>query len=935
MPDTITKFRVLLRRQRRQWLGGATANHLVQAIQVFLLVMALLVFLDVQFAFFPETRVRLLCLGLAIPLGMMFYHVLRAFFYCSLHRTAREIDGLLEDPRSNVLTAHELILDSNLGSDESTTSYLIGIVVHRAQKALTSCPVFALWNRKQFWERLGILLIIATGVVSGMLWGGPAAFTALNRYLTPYRDIPPHSDYLFIVTPSRVTVPFGDSVEISVEIAGSKVDSGVTMLTRVAGQRHETGCFQQEQNVFVQRLEQVVKPAEFCFRVGRARSKWRSVHLQMRPMITGVNAKVEPPAYARKPEWNGPVPQRGLDVLRGSRVTLSISSNRPLKDGFLKLLPDAVGADPKTLSELAVTDSEVNITWQAFESASASLGISGRGGLKNSDPFDFRLNVIEDEPPVVSITNQSMFFLATPGVEVPIKILAEDDLGVRRIDVIRSLTGYRDRILPLPVPDHKTRVETEWSLDLPVLGVLPGEIIEFFVEVHDVNPELIGMTASGIVRVKIISESEYAEMLRQNSTIDDFIQRYETALLQYRKLEKAIQAVNEEVTKEHPDAERLTELLQNAARQNRKTRELFNQLVDDFKIYDAEEHFTAVLKNFVSDLDVVQHYLEKATPDHPTLHLMLATINKKIPMQRQKLEREVGQARTLAALGRVLEMRAEFLEIIDQQSQIVRELNRFETAVETPRVSAILDRAGGDEEALRLRLKQFADELQTRAEALPEEFDQLRRESLIFADAIRSEKLDSLMSECVGACKRTDPPMAAGLARVILKILHSPCSGTGEGEGQRSNMCQTLFLGGGGSGQSLCSRMPDWFMKTIQQMLNSVGRPGSRGTEGQGEGSAGGGLGDLNDGYAVRGGSNRNIPVHGPDRTQFDNPKGTSSRTSGNGEGTGGEGGSDTSTDRVAEVLHSPEREGPDQTRGEKRQTHPKYRDALKRFYSE
>ena len=88
----------------------------------------------------------------------------------------------------------------------------------------------------------------------------------------------------------------------------------------------------------------VTAPGRYFVRTRGARSRQFGYGLITVPEIRDVKFRVTPPAYTRRPPYEGPLPQNGLAGLPGTKVEVWAKSNRPLSAGAMTFTP-AAGED--------------------------------------------------------------------------------------------------------------------------------------------------------------------------------------------------------------------------------------------------------------------------------------------------------------------------------------------------------------------------------------------------------------------------------------------------------------------------------------------------------------------------------------------------------------------------------------------------------------
>ena len=104
---------------------------------------------------------------------------------------------------------------------------------------------------------------------------------------------------------------------------------------------------------------------------------------------------------------------------------------------------------------------------------------------------------------------------------LPVVLAAEDDYGISRIELFRSLNDSRP--LPVNVP-VKTPPPTRWStttyLPLSSYGLEPGDEIKLFAHVEDNDPAGAKGAESPVAVIRIISQGEFERMVRARQGLE-------------------------------------------------------------------------------------------------------------------------------------------------------------------------------------------------------------------------------------------------------------------------------------------------------------------------------------------------------------------------------------------------------------------------------
>ena len=589
---------------------------------------------------------------------------------------------------------------------------------------------------------------------------------------------------------------------------------------------------------------------------------------------------VQPPAYSRLPERLFAVGREALAGLRGSRVVLTLTSNRPLRDGVATLQALNGPPAPRTVAGVRSGTHTLQFAWEVLEAAEIRVQARDVQGTAMAEPLVLRQQVTPDLPPVVAITEPAPFILCTPRTKLAWRGYAEDDLGLLRVDWLRAAVGFRERLLRVGPDRPGPKFEWSHELDLGRLGVEPGQTLECCLEARDTNPSLLGVAVSDIVRIKIIGEPEYAQMLREQTEIEDFVARFQAAEAALVDVVEALQDLDRAASSNAPP-ERLGALKKAVEERQQRADELYRRIADDFRIYDLEKGLASLAAEMRKKLADNQQLLARATADQPAdlaqaARLCLYNLNAlagQMREQRQTAE-EVGE------VARLMESAAGFQQLYLQQMEIVRWLKRFEA--DTAADPRLLDALAVRQREVQQGLEAWRTNLTLRAGELPAAYADLRDSAVDFAAQYDAAQIPPPLNAAEQAARRRQGHAAwlsANDALERMSALLSRCQGGGYG-----GMCES----------KLRFNIPDPLQPTLAQMLSALGRRKGLG-KGQGQGSgtglAGGGVagGDSQSGYWMNGYSAMNMPMYGPDRSKFaSSPSGVAGRLGGGRGGAGG-----------------------------------------------
>ncbi len=849
----------------------------------------------------------------------------------ALVRTNREMadraDALLGSRRRTVLSAFELEswVSRLTDAGASLRRFLVQQSVARALSDLRRLRFKDYFPIPELRGRFKILSVQLLAVALAASISPDATQTILRRLVAPRRDIPPYSRYRFVVEPLNPRVIYGGDVDITARITGAPVRSQVWLVTRLQDQTHRTTCFQESEDCYAQKLEKVVGPIEFCFATGKARSRWHQLDVLLQPQIALASVTVKPPAYSDLPKRQFFLGNEDFAALADSEVELTLVSNRPLLDGSLAIRPVDEPEAVETITGARSDLRSVAFQWTLKRNADLEVVVRDIRGTRNKTPLKVRQQLVIDKPPEAAISEPAGFALATPSITIPLEGYAEDDLGLNRVDMVRTVVGYRDRMTTLGPAAPEIRLAFDQELDLKRLGVVPGQILEFYIEAMDSNPSLVGIAASEVVRVQIISDDDYAMLLRAQTTIDDLSRRYQAIR---REMEDFIEALNElnKLARDRDaapaDTRKALDRAQGAAS---RAAELYEKVAADYPIYDFEKNLALVLRQTAAGMRSNADKLSQLAPDSPALAWTVGSMLSELEDPKRLADEEMAAAEELLRIAKVFEYAARYRRVVGMQQDLVRRLDRYEqedVAAELRRLPGL----GRRQEEIRVELVAIAEDLPGLAVALPPGYEKLRDTAIMFADYIYAWQIPDLMSQANTAAQNQDGRETHRLATLALEKLQQLMTEPPQDEG----------FGALAQGR-MEFEIPEDVKSTLQQMLTALaqqlagaGRGGGVPGPGIGNGGAGPMGGDVGDGYWMSGSSPLNLPMYGPSRMSFG---GADTGARGIGDGTRGRGDARAGTQAGERMQIEPGSEIESQSMPAQN-VPDKYRDAVKKYFS-
>ena len=871
--------------QRRTWMiGSVGATAWATAAAVVLLLAA--AWLDLLWELSPGCRLAVPGVAVAIAAVLLGLLIRRIFDVAAHARIARRMDAVA-DSGGQILTGWELDAPSPLAPQADLSSGLAQLAVERAAGLAQAVPLARVAPVRDLRRPLAALALIAVAVGLLAVCLPRLASTEWSRFLDPWADVPPFSPTQIDVTPGAVAVVYGAALDIYAAVSGQPADQLELVLEGPAGPEPPLPMFPEPDGRWRAVLAKVTEPATYYVRAYRARSERYQITVVTVPQIVSSRLRIEPPAYTRQAAYEGPLPKDGVAGLPGTRVRIWVRSNRPLSGGRLVLTGQqsqnedrhlatnrsagkgqhALGASPhfgigpeeRTMEPTAPGSDEVSGQFAIGGDGKFECRVTDEAGQASQQSFAGAVHLLADERPFLRIVRPEEMALATPTVALPVELWAEDDYGVSRVQLFRSLNDSRPSPMELPVPSPPARrVPVVVYLPLEQYGVEPGDEIKLFGRVEDNDPAGAKGAESTVVTVRIISQEEFERMLRVRAGLEVLTSKYREAQRRMEGLADEVEGLRKKLKDLPPDSpvaqetrRQMERVLQRLQRESEALRKLARHKLP----FDLDEHLRPHVEQLISLTDEMAQELEKLLKQQDLLSGALA--GKLEKMARALAGRRDEYAHL--AMEPLEHLEEVFPLMADQQRFTLLALRQKDLA---ERMASLKGHDGEDDPSLKARMRDLEKEQRDIREALDEllgdidnhverlpakpEFEDLRTSATEFVKAVRASGAAQALADAEGALADFSGTRAHAKAKEAAEILDKFVKKCAGGMGDMAGRC-LMFQ------PALAQMLGDTVAQLLAQMSGDGG--GGYGLYGvmAGMDSGGSGLYGENDGRRGRG----------------------------------------------------------------------------------
>lgn len=605
----------------------------------------------------------------------------------------------------------------------------------------------------------GVIVTLAATLVGIGFLLPELAQTQWLRFSDPFGDHPPYSQIRFSVEPGNTQVVYGRGLEVKVATDGPPVERLDLVIRGQGSEDEETlPMFPETSGHWRGVLTKVTSPGAYYVRAGRARSRRFEMGVITVPRIESVRLRITPPAYTRHPPYEGPLPQGGLVGLPGTKVQIWATSNRPLARGQLEVAAekDKSRIELKPLKEAAETATG---SFEIRTAGRLELGLTDISGHASDDKFAASITLLKDESPFIRIVNPPKLSLATPEATLPVTLSGEDDYGISKVQLYRSLND--SRALPLDFTIAKppaTRFDGTEPLPLSAYGLEPGDVIKLFARIEDNDPAGAKGFEAPVVEVRIISQQQFEQMLREREGL-------EVLMSKYREAQRRLEALNEQQDglrkkareagdgkvpdSSRDDLQKLAQQLRNEAKEIRRSAEHLLPYDIDHKLSKQLEQIAESLEKQAGEIEDLQS-LPSISAEQ--LKRLLDKLGEQLGGERKELgEKVLIPLELLEQLYPLIEDQARFVELYEQQRDLAERLAALKghDREDNPLEKARMRDLEAQQRRLREQLSQLLDDIDDHVKRLPEDsqLDELRTSAREFVEAAKSGGAIEAMTE--------------------------------------------------------------------------------------------------------------------------------------------------------------------------------------------
>lgn len=574
------------------------------------------------------------------------------------------------------------------------------------------------------------------------------ATTQWARFANPSDDTPPFTMMEFDIEPGDIEIKYGSPLEVICNLSSAPIDELKLLIQ--SDTEEIVPMFSESDTEYRATLFRVTKPFTYQVQSGRAKSDKFRVGLIRVPEIRDVQFRLTPPEYTRLGTRIVSA-QDGIADLKGTRVQVIANSNMPLARGELVVSNDENELVVK-LTPGAATTNEATGEFLLDFNGKFELRLFNEEGMESNQNVFGSITLVEDLKPFVRMLSPRQSSMATATAQLPVVIESEDDFGLSKLEIYRSLNDSRPLPKQFDFRKSSSRIREKFLLPLAEYDLRPGDVLEFFARVEDNHPGYNKGSESPVHSVQIISQQQFERMNQQQMGIEAVMAKYRQIARRLESLETMQREIEQmDADPQNPDQNQNKEVrdrLVNSAKEFKQSAKEMQKLLQRRFPIDFDEELSERIDKLSEKMFEISRKINELIREDEKGELENAELKQRLKELREELEgiREDFEQAVMEPLGQL----AKAFQLMRKQQEFVQLVLRQRNLAE--RLQSLDEKDSPDEPGLKRRMRELSDEqamlekrlgdlvfeIENQAISLPAipEFEQLRKTAMEFAQEI-------------------------------------------------------------------------------------------------------------------------------------------------------------------------------------------------------
>lgn len=489
------------------------------------------------------------------------------------------------------------------------------------------------------------------------------------------------------VIPGDCIIQPGDNVEIKVELTGNpQSEPKLYYRSEKIEWVMMTGNYDNLSSTSSFIFNNIRESLKYYISLNEIKTREYSIKVIEKPIISNLSLELNYPKYMGLQKQSLGVNVGDISAPLGTSVTISAESNKDLASAFIVF-------DDETKTRLNIKNSN-NITGKFIVKRSGKyhISITDIDGTSNTEPIEYSIIAIPDQPPKVNIIYPGMNIDLGQDMIVPLQINVLDDHGISKITLHYQVNEQdRKEIISLANYDNQqTNATIKYTWNLDPLRLFPEDVVSYYVEASDfdnVSGPNIGRSSVFTARYPSLYEiykKAESEQQDQESTMEEILSQQDEVKKTVDNIIKELKTKNEinwstqkELEKASTMQEKIDDQMKNLSKQIEETMKKIeeNPLIGTKLLEKIQEIKDLVNELFNEDMKQIlrklSEALEKVDPSQQMKDLIAARMQQEEFME--KLDRIIDLFKNIRFKQQLESAINQVKELIQKQTEIKEE----------------------------------------------------------------------------------------------------------------------------------------------------------------------------------------------------------------------------------------------------------------------
>ena len=324
---------------------------------------------------------------------------------------------------------------------------------------------------------LGTVAAVAALIISL----GPAFLRqGLSALLIVSRSAEAASPYKIEVTPGNTKIPRGADQAITARLQGFNAVEATLMMRQPGGEFERVPlAVNADKSGFEGLLFHVEKQTEYYVEANGVHSPTFNMEVMDLPTVDHLVLEYRFPSYTGL-EPRTIDPGGDIAALQGTEVMVKVSPTMATPGG--RILLNENDSAVLTTQPDGTLAGNFTVSAQGFY----RIELDGPHAEKVNASPKYTIDVLTDLPPSVSFSKPGRDTSANPVEEVLAEVKADDDFGVKQVQMFYSVNGGPEKTIPLfGGGKMMTEVTATHTIYLEELGLKPGDFVSYYAKASD------------------------------------------------------------------------------------------------------------------------------------------------------------------------------------------------------------------------------------------------------------------------------------------------------------------------------------------------------------------------------------------------------------------------------------------------------------------